>query len=128
MSLLPVTGEPILVFYAGGGKARQLAARSDAEVVAGALALVRTLFGAAATEPTASVVTRWAEDPFALGSYSFLGVGSSADDRAALAAPIGGKVFFGGEATSVDHPSTMHGAYLSGQASARACLESLPSR
>jgi monoamine oxidase len=34
--------------------------------------------------------------------------------RQALARPIADRIFFAGEATSVDHFGTTHGAYLSG--------------
>jgi monoamine oxidase len=63
-------------------------------------------------------VTRWAQDPFAFGSYSYLAVGSSNRDRELLATPVADRLFFAGEATRTDYPSTVHGAYLSGQRAA----------
>jgi monoamine oxidase len=69
-------------------------------------------------EPTGAIVTRWAADPFALGSYSYLAVGSSNDDRRALAQPAGARLFFAGEATSAAHAATVHGALLSGRRAA----------
>src|SRR5688572_20933263 len=69
-------------------------------------------------EPDGWLVTRWAADPFALGSYSFLPPGATPDDRKALAAPVGDRLFFAGEATSVEYPATVHGAYLSGRRAA----------
>ena len=74
-------------------------------------------------EPEDWVVTRWRADPFAGGSYSFLAVGSSPDDRRALAAPVGDRLFFAGEATSVANPATAHGALESGRAAAAAVDE-----
>ncbi len=71
-------------------------------------------------DPDGFLVTRWRADPFARGSYSYLAVGSSPDDRRALAEPVGGRVFFAGEATSVDNPATAHGALLSGREAAMA--------
>ncbi len=60
-------------------------------------------------------MTRWAEDPFALGSYSYLAVGSSPADRDALAEPIDDRLLFAGEATSSGgYPGTVHGALRSG--------------
>jgi monoamine oxidase len=35
---------------------------------------------------------------------------------------LDGRVYFAGEATSVDHPSTAHGALLSGRLAARRIL------
>ena len=74
----------------------------------------------AVPEPDGWVVTRWRADPFARGSYSFLAVDSSPDDRRALAAPVGDRLFFAGEATSVANPATVHGALESGRAAADA--------
>ncbi|PRC57574.1 amine oxidase, partial [Mycobacterium sp. ITM-2017-0098] len=67
-----------------------------------------------APEPTGVLVTRWAADPYARGSYSFLAVGSSPDDQEALAAPVGDRLSFAGEATHEEFFATVHGAYLSG--------------
>src|SRR5688572_7447583 len=69
-------------------------------------------------EPDGWLITRWAADPFALGSYSFLPPGATPADRETLAAPVDGRLFFAGEATSVDFPATVHGAYLSGRRAA----------
>ncbi len=79
--------------------------------------------GSDVPEPEDWVVTRWRADPFAGGSYSFLAVGSSPDDRRALAAPVGDRLFFAGEATSVANPATAHGALESGRAAAAAVDE-----
>jgi monoamine oxidase len=70
-------------------------------------------------DPTGALVTRWAADPFALGSYSFVGVGASNDDRRALAAPVDDRLFFAGEATSARYAATVHGAALSGLRASR---------
>ena len=59
-------------------------------------------------------MTRWGHDPFARGAYSYMAVGSSPADRAALGEPLGPRVALAGEATSVRYPSTVHGAWLSG--------------
>jgi polyamine oxidase len=68
--------------------------------------------------PVASIITRWRQDPFAFGSYSYLPPGASPADRAALGASVDGRLFFAGEATSLDYPATVHGALLSGRSNA----------
>src|SRR6202795_3162752 len=68
--------------------------------------------------------SRWAHDPFARGSYSHALPGH-ASDRAVRAAPVDGRLFFAGEATSPNFFSTAHGARDSG---ARAAEEVLQSR
>jgi monoamine oxidase len=67
--------------------------------------------------------SRWAHDPFARGSYSHALPGH-AGDRATLAAPIDGRLFFAGEATSPNFFSTAHGARDSGERAAGEVLAS----
>jgi monoamine oxidase len=69
-------------------------------------------------DPTGAVITRWRQDPYALGSYSYLAVGAEPDDRLRLAEPIDDRLFFAGEATDPSFPATVHGALLSGRRAA----------
>lgn len=69
-------------------------------------------------DPTGTAVTRWSADPFSRGSYSFLALGSTPDDRRRLAEPVDGVLFFAGEATSTEHPATVRGAWESGRRAA----------
>lgn len=119
MSYYEVDGRATLVCFNAGAYARALAAMSDEEVVAAAMSVLRTMFGAGIPDPESSLITRWGEDPYALGAYSYLPPGASPDDLDALAEPVG-RLLFAGEATSREYPSTVHGAYLSG---VRAALE-----
>jgi len=59
----------------------------------------------------------WRQDEFARGSYSYALPGH-ADDRARLAAPVDDRLFFAGEACSLNFFSTAHGAYETGTAAA----------
>jgi monoamine oxidase len=68
--------------------------------------------------------SRWAHDPFARGSYSHALPGH-AGDRAVLAAPVDGRLFFAGEATSPGFFSTAHGARDSGERAAEEILTAL---
>ena len=65
-------------------------------------------------------ITRWGQDPWSRGSYSYLGPGASSATRRMLARPIDDRLFFAGEATDTEHPATVHGALASGQ---RAAIE-----
>ncbi len=77
-----------------------------------------------------SATSRWCSDPYVGGAYSYLRVGGSPADRAALGERIGDGLVLAGEATSVDHPGTAHGAWFSGQRAAElvAAERSLPGR
>jgi hypothetical protein len=55
--------------------------------------------------------SRWSHDPFARGCYSHALPGH-AGDGAVLAAPVDGRLFFAGDATSPGFFSTAHGARI----------------
>ena len=112
-------GEGMAAFNAGD-YALALNSKTDAEVVADAMDALRQVYGPAIPSPTGHLRTRWAVDPFAQGSYSFVAVGASLEDRDALAAAVADRLFFAGEATHRDHAATVHGAYLSGLVAASA--------
>lgn len=82
---------------------------------------------ASAPQVTASVVTRWDTDEWALGSYSALPPGTPYWVREELGkAVIKGRILLAGEYTATDYPSTVHGAYLSGERAARRLMGKLP--
>jgi len=120
-----ISGHPALVLFAGGDYALAMEAREDRAIVGDAMRILRTCFGASAPDPTAFLVQRWQRDPITHGSYSFVPVGSSSEARLALAAPIGERLFFAGEATNRVNPATVHGAYESGLRVADEVAESL---
>lgn len=105
---LTFAGTPLLVGLRGGAAARSREALSDQDAVGEVLAALD------APTPTGALVTRWAADPYARGSYSFLAVGSSPADLRALAEPVGERLLFAGEATHEEFFATVHGAYMSG--------------
>jgi len=111
--------KPILLAFNVGAFAQQLETFSDQEVIDQAMQPLRQMYGEAIPNPIDAQITRWFSDPFARCSYSSPGVGMTTETRADLAAPIGNRVFFAGEATDSDYPSTVHGAYLSGQREAQ---------
>ena len=113
LSFVPFTGEPVLMAFHGGEKGFALENRDD-EIRAGAMQTLRLMFGGDIPEPDGMLITRWGKDPFSFGAYSHIPPFASGDDYDALAAPVGDVLFFAGEATSREYPSTVHGAYLSG--------------
>jgi len=118
-NLYPFTQQPILLAFNAGPFARQLEKLTDDQIVTRATKVVRTLFGATAPAATSWHITRWASDPFALGSYSHVPPGASGKDYDALASAVNQRLFFAGEATHRKYPSTVHGAYLSGVRAAK---------
>lgn len=120
VSFVRAAGKPILLGFNAADRGREIENLSDQEIVADAMKTLRRAFGPAVTEPVDWQITRWASDPFSLGSYSFNALGSKPADRSELARPVGGRIFFAGEAASPDFFGTAHGAYLSGIEAAKA--------
>lgn len=114
LSFTPFTGKPILMAFHGGEKGFALEDLGDGEIRAHAMQALRVMFGEDIPEPEGMLVTRWGRDPFSFGAYSHVPPFASGEDHDALAEPVGDVLFFAGEASSKDYPSTVHGAYLSG--------------
>lgn len=108
------TGCPILLGYVGGDTARQLEQKEDAAIISDIVTHFKQYFGESVVTPESFFVTRWLSDPWSAGSYSYHGIGSSGDDRDALAKDIAHRIYFAGEATHREYYATTHGAYLSG--------------
>ena len=119
MSLSKPTGRPILVGFNAGDFGRQIEGYTDSEVVASAMTTLRKIFGSTIPLPLSFQVSRWGDDPFSYGAFSYVKLGATSSMRSTLAAPVGKKVFFAGEATHRRYPGTVHGAYLSGLQAAK---------
>jgi monoamine oxidase len=113
------TGQPILLGFNSGKYARDLEALANHDITEAAMNALRGIYGRSMPDPIDVVITRWATDPFTLGAYSSIPPRSSGKDYDTLAAPVGDRVFFAGEATSRIYPATVHGAFLSGEREAR---------
>ena len=110
-----VTGSPVLLGFNTGSSAKAIDAEpSDEKIVSDGLAVLREMYGDSVPEPLYTKVTRWGNDPYAGGSYSYTGVHSTNADYYELSKPLENKLFFAGEATEVRYPATVHGAYMSG--------------
>ena len=76
----------------------------------------------AVPRPSGIERSAWSSDPFSRGAQSYLAPGATPQHRDDLAKPVGGRVFFAGEATSADLAGSVLGAQQSG---ARAAAEVL---
>ena len=111
-------GQPCVEGFFGGRFARELEDAGQGALAAQSIDEIVALLGndyRRKLKPLSE--SRWAHDPFARGSYSHALPGH-AGDRAVLAAPIDGRLFFAGEATSPNFFSTAHGARDSGERAA----------
>jgi monoamine oxidase len=115
-------GQPCIEGFFGGRYARALEDEGDGAIAAASIdEIVQFLGNDFRRKLKPLKESRWARDPFARGSYSHALPGH-ADKRAILAAPVDGRLFFAGEATSPNFFSTAHGARDSGKRAAKEVL------
>jgi monoamine oxidase len=115
-------GQPCIEGFFGGRFARQLEDAGDGAIAAAAIDEITGFLGNDFRRKLKPLVeSRWAHDPFARGSYSHALPGH-AGAREILAAPVNGRLFFAGEATSPNFFSTAHGARDSGERAAKEVL------
>jgi len=118
-------GRPYVEVFLGGRHARELESEGPGAMTAFALEELRGLLGSDVLRRLTPITeTAWARDPWALGSYSHALPGH-AGDRAVLAAPVEGGLFFAGEATHPTVYSTAHGAWESGRRAADEVIAAL---
>lgn len=118
-------GPEFLTAFTVGREARRRAGLPDEELVAATVAEWSSVVPPDVTLGTVegSAVHRWTNDPWVRGGYSFLPPGIGLDERRALAASVGGCLFFAGEATDVVGQSgTVAGAIDTGTRAAEEFL------
>lgn len=108
------SGAPTIVGFYCGDYGRSIGGETDAAIVHRLVDIMGEIAGVPGVAPTASYVTRWKSDPYAGGSYSYLPIGATPDDFTTLAEPVGERLLFAGEATSLAANGFVHGAVLSG--------------
>jgi monoamine oxidase len=125
-----VNGQPalaanVMLGFCAGKTAQQAEAMTAQDAAASALEVLRDMAGRRSLpRMIGAQVSGWGRDAASLGAYSFYATGSGPQDREALGGTDWeGRLAFAGEATSVDHPSTVHGAWLSGIKAAQAILD-----
>lgn len=119
-------GQPCIEGFFGGRYAKTLEDAGDGAIAAASIDEIVSFLGSdfrCKLRPLKE--SRWGHDPFARGSYSHALPGH-AGKRAVLAAPVDGRLFFAGEATSPNFFTTAHGARDSGERAAKEVLGTLP--
>jgi monoamine oxidase len=111
-------GQPCIEGFFGGRFAQALEDADDGAIAAHSIDEIVSFLGSDFRRKLKPLKeSRWAHDPFARGSYSHALPGHTGK-RAVLAAPVDGRLFFAGEATSPNFFSTAHGAHDSGERAA----------
>jgi monoamine oxidase len=122
LNMYHYTNQPVLLGFNAGTYGEQLEAQSDSAIAASAMTVLRKIYGKSIPDPIGVRVTRWKSDVFSRGSYSHIPPNATGSDYDSLATSVGGRLFFAGEATHRKHPSTVHGAWLSGRRAATEIL------
>ncbi len=108
------TGFDIAVGYVGGQFGWDLSRGDEADAVDFALGEFANAIGSRArTHFVKGVMTDWATNPLTLGAYAAARPGRF-EARKTLAAPLGDRVFFAGEAVAGRYKALLSGAHLSG--------------
>ena len=101
-------------FDVGGQFAKDLEKEGEKASIDFALNSLRSTFGSEFNQFVINAhATSWGKNEFSLGSYSSARPGK-AHLREKLKTPVGDRIFFAGEATSINY-GTVHGADLSGK-------------
>lgn len=121
---------PFLTGWIGGPRAGSMANLGLKELVGQALLSLSSIFGynsaTLARWLRAAHAYDWSSDPYALGAYSYGGVGAAAA-RETLRQPVGGTLFLAGEALAVQgRNATVAGALSNGLHTAAALLDTVP--
>ncbi|ORY07814.1 amine oxidase [Basidiobolus meristosporus CBS 931.73] len=124
LNIAHYTNEPILIGFNAASIAANLEKRSDEAIKASALEALTRMFGKPAPV-VAMYQTRWNQDPFSYGSYSYFKAFATPQNMKALGEPVEDRLFFAGEATSLEAQATVHGAYRSGLKAANEVIASI---
>jgi len=116
----PVTGRPVLCCFTGGKVAQDVEQWSDQQIQESAWKSLKHQFGRQdIPEPRQCIITKWGQDEWARGSYTYNNIGGEHSNRKKLAEPLEGKLYFAGEACSPNSFGTTHGALSSGVTAAK---------
>ena len=118
-------GSPTLVALYNPAATPGLTRRRVEERVGLALETLRKMFGSV-PDPEETLTTDWTGDPWALGSYSYIPIGASADDMHRLGTPVSSRLVLAGEATVPESYGTVHAAFGSGLRAAGCALGRRP--
>jgi len=115
----------LIIGFVGGDFAWELSAAGEAAAVDFAVQSLTRTFGADVEKHIGrSAMTDWGANPYTRGAYAAARPGCAAA-RKTLMEPVGGRIFFAGEALGGSLVQTCAGARLSGEAVARKVGEAM---
>lgn len=118
-----VPDKNILLTFGFGNYGLTMEKQTDAQIQNDIMAILKKIYGEKIPAPQKIKVSRWNNDIFSYGAYSFAGINCDNEDFEKLGKTIAQKLFFAGEHTHTQYRGTVHGAYLSGIRAARRIME-----
>ena len=126
--LANVSGARVYMVEVAGRLAANLAADGEGAMTAFAVDWLAGLFGSDIKRSVRrSQATRWAKDPWVLGAFSAAAPGGQGA-RKVLSEPVGGHLWFAGEAVHETLWGTVAGAWEAGERAADAAMKRLVAR
>jgi monoamine oxidase len=123
--LANVSGSDLHVVELAGDSGRELSGQGAQAMIDFAREWLIGLFGSRAGKAiTRAHATRWNDEPWVLGAMSAAKPGN-ADARRLLAQPLGGRIWFAGEAVHETKWGTVAGAWEAGERAAVAALDQM---
>jgi monoamine oxidase len=123
--LANVSGTDLHIVEVAGDFGRELSAQGEVAMLDFARDWLTSLFGPGVKNAIErSHATRWNDEPWVLGAISAATPGN-ADARRLLRTPIGGRIWFAGEAVHETKWGTVSGAWESGERAAVAALDQM---
>jgi monoamine oxidase len=120
-----IHGWPVIEAYLGGSLAAGLEREGPAGMADFAIGELVGLLGGEMRKRLRPIAqSAWVLDPLATGSYS-CALPGHADDRLTLIEPVDERLYFAGEACSINFFGTAHGAFISAAAAADRLIAAL---
>lgn len=110
---MSLRGMPILEAVCPAEHGWNLCGMPDDAIVGLVMSVIRQHFPGA-PDPEGHFITRWEEDIFSGGAYSYHSLSTQAADCTEIAAPLGKNIFFAGEYTDPDFYGSLNAAHNSG--------------
>ena len=122
LNAMKYTQKPILIFMFGGAFAKDVEDWTDTEIVEDCLDVLKKICSRDIPDPVDYCVTRWGKEQYSRMAFTYIPPGVDGPKELKVMSeaiydpilPEKPLVMFAGEHTTPYHPSTMHGAFLSG--------------
>ncbi len=119
--------KPILLTFSIGEFAALLEKMSDSEIIDSVMNQIRLIYPTA-PDPIETIITRWGQDEFSKGAYSYPSLNTTFQDYTNLMTPVQNRLFFAGEAVNININGSADAAYISGENAATQILNIIHSR